>query len=410
MKNLPVSTNPFVVVMLLAGLSLLASCQTYRYGYWGKLPVSGTHVSFEKDSVTRVMQILEQKKQLLNDETYHLSGVIGEKVQHSSPIPMHSFNSLFGNLHEQYKIDTIFHELYQQSTDDSVRIKSKQALLESALVYKKAFQKNKFLRRTINRGDLAYGIPTNTLIRSQQFLWSDKQNRQFLVEREKDDRAATHSIAGFLLSKSVDKWHACLYKTVYFLSKTFGQFTGQFHGKIDKKTNAMLLRSHLQEFDIVLLKSITHLTEKFIPGYFGHVGVCMGNDLMIETPRSGVRVCSTEEFSDGEIYLIVRPTNLSERQKQKIRISLKKQVGKKYDFNFDSQSPDRIVCSDLVCLTYDFIDWQSKKIAGHYITSPDDLVRSLMGRTDFSFEMYINQGQFISKPDTLYIQKLLKQK
>lgn len=57
MKNLAISTNPFAVVMLLAGWSLLASCQTYRYGYWGKLPVSGTHVPFEKDLVTRVMQI-----------------------------------------------------------------------------------------------------------------------------------------------------------------------------------------------------------------------------------------------------------------------------------------------------------------------------------------------------------------
>jgi len=172
----------------------------------------------------------------------------------------------------------------------------------------------------------------------------------------------------------------------------------------------MLLRSHLQEYDIVLQKSLTHLTEKFIPGYFGHVGVYLGNDLMIETPRTGVRICSTEEFSNGEIYLIVRPVNLSESQKQKIKTSLNSQMGKKYDFNFDSQSPDRIVCSDLVCLAYDYIDWQSKKRAGHYITSPDDLVRSLLDRPDFSFEMYINLGQFISKPDSAFIQELLKKK
>jgi len=408
-KNHYPSTTRILVIIFLTGYFILSSCQTYKYGYWGKLPVSESIPKLEKDSALRILKSLDLKKQTLNNETQLISQEITEKVQNSSTISMHTFNSLFGNLHQQYEIDTVYHQLFQQLPDDSIRNKSKQALLESAVNYKKAFQKDKFIRRTINRGDIAYGIPTNTLNQTQQFLWSDKNNRSYLVENEKDERA-THTIAGFMLSKGVDKWHSYQYKTVYFLSKIFGQFAGQFHGKIDKKTNSMLLRSQLQEFDIVLLKSLTHLTEKLIPGYFGHVGVCLGNDLMIETPRSGVRICSIEEFSDGEIYLIVRPTNLTETQKQKIRNSLKMQLGKKYDFNFDSQSPDRIVCSDLVCLAYDFIDWQSKKRAGHYITSPDDLVRSLLNRPDFSFETYINQGQFVSKPDIPFIEELLKKK
>jgi len=409
MKYLPGSINPFIVTLLLLGLILMGSCKTYQYGYWGKLPGSEYSPVIEKDTASKMIQALTIKKQFLNSETLQLSNEIKEKVSSESPISMYTFNALFKNLHEQYEVDTIYHRLLQQSPDNSIRYQSKQALMESALNYKRAFQKNRFLRRTINRGDLAYGIPTNTLSQTQQFLWSDKTNRQYLVENEKDKKA-THTIAGFILSNSVDNLHSYRYKTVYFLSKIFGQFAGQFHGKIDKKTNAMLLQSHLQEYDIVLQKSLTHLTEKFIPGYFGHVGVYLGNDLMIETPRSGVRICSTEEFSNGEIYLIVRPVNLSENQKQKIKTSLNSQMGKKYDFNFDSQSPDRIVCSDLVCLAYDYIDWQSKKRAGHFITSPDDIVRSLLDRPDFSFEMYINQGQFISKPDTAFIQELLKQK
>jgi len=396
-----------IAIFLLAGLVLLGSCKTYKYGYWGKLSDSGFSPVIEQDTAARLMQAMSVKKLFLNNETFRLSTEIKEKVSSDQPISMNTFNSLFGNLHEHYEVDTVFHQILQQSTNDTIRYLSKQALLESALNYKIAFQKNRFLRRTINRGDLAYGIPTNTLSQTQQFLWSDKNNRQYLVQNEKDKKA-THTVAGFVLSNSADNLHSFRYKTVYFLSKIFGQFAGQFHGKIDKKTNSMLLRSHLQEYDIVLQKSLTHLTEKFIPGYFGHVGVYLGNDQMIETPRSGVRICSTEEFSNGEIYLIVRPVNLSKSQKQKIKSSLNSQMGKKYDFNFDSQSPDRIVCSDLVCLAYDYIDWQSKKRAGHYITSPDDLVGSLLARPDFTFEMYINQGQFISKPDTAFIQELLK--
>jgi hypothetical protein len=172
----------------------------------------------------------------------------------------------------------------------------------------------------------------------------------------------------------------------------------------------MFLQSQLQEFDIVWLKSITHLTERFIPGYFGHVGVCLGNNLMVEAKRSGTKLSSIEEFSDGEIFLIARPKELSETQKQKIRLMLKSQVGKKYDFNFDSQSPDRIICSDLICLSYDFVEWQTKKRGGHFNTSPDDLVRSLLTRSDFNFELYLNQGQFVNRPDSGFIQELLKKK
>jgi hypothetical protein len=220
--------------MFLCGLFLLGSCQTYKYGYWGKLPDSETITALGNDSATQILHSLTLEKQGLTNEAYLIAQEITEKVGNSSTISMHTFNSLFGNLHRQYEIDTVYHQLFQQSPDDSIRNKSKQALLESAVNYKKAFQNNKFIRRTINRGDIAYGIPTNTLNQTQQFLWSDKNNRSYLVKHEKDKRA-THTIAGFMLSKSVDKWHSYQYQTVYLLSKIFGQFAGQFHGKIDKK-------------------------------------------------------------------------------------------------------------------------------------------------------------------------------
>ncbi len=395
--------------MFLAGCFLFTSCQTYRYGYWGKFdnPENGCYSS--PDSVKTMLGTLAQKKRDLNAAAFSLSEEMITDLNDSKPIPARTFNLLFANLHDQYQVDTLYHRLFQQAPNDSVRRQSKQALLESALNYKMIFQRSKFIRRTINRGEPAYGIPANTLTQTQQFLWSDRHNRRYLVEHEKDPKAVRTKV-GFILSKGVDKWNAGQYKTVFYLSMLFGRLVGPFHGRIDKKTNAMLLKSHLQEFDIVLLKSLTHLTERFIPGYFGHVGICLGNDLMIEAPRSGVRVCSTEDFAEGEIYLVIRPVNLTEKQKQDIRILLRKQLGKEYDFNFDTQSPDRVVCSELVSLSYDFVDWQTKKIAGRYTTSPDDLIRSLIHRPDFSIEMYLNKGQFVDKPDAAFVQELLKMK
>jgi hypothetical protein len=213
-----------------------------------------------------------------------------------------------------------------------------------------------------------------------------------------------------LLPKTVDGYHAAIYKTAYILSGIFGNVAGMFHGRIDKETNAVVLKSNLQEFDIILLKSLTHLTEKFIPGYFGHVGVYLGNNQIIEAPRSGVRICNTEEFANGEIFLVIRPVNLSTSQAEQIKKLLYCQLGKKYDFNFDSQSPDKVVCTELVSLAYDYVDWQTRRVAGRYTTSPDDLAHTLINRSDFEFEMFIDQGQFVTKPDTAFISALLKEK
>lgn len=395
--------------LLIIILIISNSCVSYKYGFWGRLPFPKEVLTSEPNSENAILKALTEKKEKLNQESVLITDEMIKKVKYSLPVSMHSFNSLFENIQAQYTVDTLFHQLYQHSGSDSIRQASKNAILQSAVFYKKVFQKNRFIRRTVNRGDMAFGVPSNTLTQTQQFLWSDKSNRKYLVAHE-NDKKSTHTIAGFIISKNVDKLQRVGYEFVYYASKVFGEFTGQFHGRIDKKTNGMLLRSQLREFDIVLLKSLTHLTERFIPGYFGHAGVCLGNNLMIETPRSGVRICSVEEFAEGEIFLIIRPTNLTETQKKEIRTSLLSQLGKKYDFVFDSQSPDRIVCSDLICLSYDFIDWQSKKIAGHYVTSPDDLVRTLLNRPDFKFELYLNKGTYINEPDTTFIHELLKKK
>jgi len=46
--------------------------------------------------------------------------------------------------------------------------------------------------------------------------------------------------------------------------------------KIDKKKLA----------SIVLMKSPHHLTDQFIPGYFGHVGISPGNELAAKLKNS----------------------------------------------------------------------------------------------------------------------------
>jgi len=407
MKNQSGSGNQTTAIILVVLLFLFGSCQTYKYGYLGKMPLSPELFHSNVDTARNQIAHLQQKKQLLIAESFSISETIKKNLLQSEPVPYHTLNLLFENLQKHYQIDTVYHYLMQHSPDETIQGQSKKALLETAVNYKKAFQGNKFIRRTINRGDLAFGVQNQTLSRTQHFLWSDKSNRNYLVQNEKD-RNCTYTKAGHFLSRTNDNYHATIYKTAHILSGIFGNTAGAFHGHIDKEKNAKALKSNLKEFDIVLLKSITHLTEKFIPGYFGHVGVYLDNNLIIEAPRSGVRICDTEEFANGEIFLVIRPVNLSAAQAKKIKKLLYSQLGKKYDFNFDSQSPDKVICTELVSLAFDYVDWKTHKVAGRYTTSPDELVKSLMNRDDFEFETYISQGEFIAKPDTAFISALLK--
>jgi hypothetical protein len=50
-------------------------------------------------------------------------------------------------------------------------------------------------------------------------------------------------------------------------------------------------------------------------------------------------------------------------------------VGKAYDFNFDVETTDKIVCSELVYLVYPEPDWPTDRIMGRYTISPDHVAR-----------------------------------
>ena len=49
---------------------------------------------------------------------------------------------------------------------------------------------------------------------------------------------------------------------------------------------------------------------------------------------------------------IVRERETSDKEKAKVIIRTFRQIGKEYDFNYDVETTDKIVCSQLVYLAY----------------------------------------------------------
>jgi len=242
--------------------------------------------------------------------------------------------------------------------------------------------------------------------------------------------------------KLARKWFETKFKTktskvTNELSKAFGNTVGLVatrKGKlVDMKKSKFFalvknLKSQLKPMDILLEKTPFRLTDKFIPGHWGHVAIWMGseqelkslidkngnslwsllnkefqNDIkngknVFEALRPGVQANSLEHFLNVDDLAIVRPNFLSNSNKQDYVERLKyyvtranEQYGKEYDFNFDVETDTKIVCSEIayVIFTDKQLDWPVEKTAGRMTISPDHVAqratKSAINNSEYSF-------------------------
>lgn len=167
--------------------------------------------------------------------------------------------------------------------------------------------------------------------------------------------------------------------------------------KHDEAFEALVV-SQLQPGDILLEKTPFTLTDKTIPGHFGHAAIYVGTysqidalgmqDLpvvkqhleklrdgsgVVEALRNGVQLNRLSEFMNIDDFAVLRLKNLSiEQQKNAVKIALSN-VGKRYDFNFDVNTTETIVCSELVYIAYPQVDFVTKRVLDSYTISPDDI-------------------------------------
>ncbi len=200
------------------------------------------------------------------------------------------------------------------------------------------------------------------------------------------------------------------------LSGTFGNIAGAIkwrNGHLYKNPTAFdIARSHLQPMDIVIEKSPFVLTDKFIPGHYGHVAVYLGTKeqleaigmwnhpdiipyqdeiasgkVILEAVRSGVRLNSLEEFLNIDELTIIRKSDALTNETllaEEITRGMD-QIGKEYDFNFDVSTLDKIVCSELIYIFYGNVHWPTQYRLGRATITPDDIAEILFHKgTKFS--------------------------
>ena len=240
-------------------------------------------------------------------------------------------------------------------------------------------------------------------------------------------------------------WEGTLKGGGLAFSKGFGNLMGAFEfrkGKLFGQGDwVQFLRERLQPGDLLLEKTPFRLTDKFIPGHFGHVALYVGTEaelrelglhthpwviphlvqvaqgrMIVEALRDGTQINTFEHFLNIDDLAILRPKQARIPDADVVlAIALAfSHIGKQYDFAFDSNTWDSIVCSELAFQTYVNVPWAIGKVLHSYTIAPDD-VASLGGldpSQPFELIAFIHDGRVVHdkatglQQETLYSQLL----
>jgi hypothetical protein len=202
--------------------------------------------------------------------------------------------------------------------------------------------------------------------------------------------------------------HKRLNWTEYYLSKVFGNLAGSINvQKLIKSIPVEELQrvkaEVLQPGDVIVEKTTGAITDKFIPGHFGHVAVYIGRPEQLkgillsdgsalldhpkvkalipeleagattmEAIRPGTRLEDISHWAITDLA-VLRPQSYPKKHLGDVLLKAMSYSGTKYDFNFDVNTEAIVVCSELPYQTFRGINFRIAYKAGRWTISPDDV-------------------------------------
>lgn len=227
---------------------------------------------------------------------------------------------------------------------------------------------------------------------------------------------------GFMGALTFDTVAGLEREGVTAFSMVFGNAMGLVEtrkGKLYRRSEVLSeLQGRLKSGDILLEKTPFRLTDKLIPGYWGHAAVWIGTEaelrelgiwdhaivvphrnavregrLIVEALRSGVEMNSLEHFLNIDSIGILRLRNLSREERSRVVVEALRQVGKPYDFNFDVESKERVYCSKLVYFTHGAVAWPTRKSMGRTTFTPDDVAALAVNGGELELVDFYHDGE-----------------
>lgn len=221
------------------------------------------------------------------------------------------------------------------------------------------------------------------------------------------------------------------------LSEGFSNAVGNYEerkGLLYKDADVeQAITAQLKMGDIVLEKTPFRLTDSMIPGHWGHAAIWIGNEqelkqiglwehplvqryhqqikegkLIAESLRTGTTLSSLSHFLNIDDFAIIRSKQpLDEAEMRKTILLALRQLGKAYDFNFDVETTDKIVCSQLVYLAYSDIDWPTVSTLGRYTISPDNIAVKALNDGPFELINFYHDGELIQEDKLSLMEQLM---
>jgi hypothetical protein len=176
---------------------------------------------------------------------------------------------------------------------------------------------------------------------------------------------------------------------------------GKLYGRSDV---AIALANELRAGDILVERTPFRLTDSFIPGYWGHAALWVGTEeelqalgiwdhpvvkphhsdirsgrQVVEALRSGVELNSLRHFLNVDDLAVLRHAHPGASEKARAILQGLREMGKRYDFNYDVQTRDRLGCAELIYHAYGHVDWPTRRELGRSTIVPDGIAVRALG-------------------------------
>lgn len=147
----------------------------------------------------------------------------------------------------------------------------------------------------------------------------------------------------------------------------FGKTSYNING-VDSRNILNVLRPG----DILLRRYDHYVAGLFIPGYFTHTSIYVGDNNVIHMLGDGICKEDILTFLRCDDIIVLRHSDLTKTENaiKKAYEYLSEKIQYDYDFNFQLQN--RFSCTELIDCCYDHIEFSSKKMDN--IISPDDFL------------------------------------
>lgn len=165
----------------------------------------------------------------------------------------------------------------------------------------------------------------------------------------------------------------------------------------DNKAFELMMRDHLKPLDILFEKRKFVLSNFTIPGHWGHVALWLGTKEelqalgvwdqeyfklfrqkveegfeIVEIRKVGMNFTTLKDFMNLDEVAIMRVNDLA-LSTDEIFSNLIEQSDKRYDFQFNAHTSDKITCTELITYSFGDIDWKQSQNLGLINMQPDDI-------------------------------------